>query len=581
MQKPLFDVVLIARNESKTLPRLIESLGEFRNRGGKIFLVDTGSTDNTAQIARDLGCFVEEVGNRFRINLSDEQVDKINNHFIVKGEKTILKSGDSLFDFTNARNFAASLASQDMIAMPDCDEIYTKFDIDLINQAIKDGCEQLEYNFVFAHDQFGNEAVKFMHSKFYNRTKLSWKGIVHEVLKGNAKRQFLDEGVIKLEHWQNHETNRGGYLSGLALDCFQNPENDRNSHYFARELMWNGRTKSAIKEFSRHIAMNGWPAERGQSMIFIGDCYRQLGDNQCIDWYHKAFLVESGRRESLLRLAQYFAERNDHQKVICYASAALQIPEGNFYANQQEDYADKPHTLLYWAFLNLNRRKEAKEHFDKAFAFKPLSSRHLFEYRYFYNLPKVSILIPHRANTNDQRREDGLKKCLESIEKLNYPKELIEVIVNNDPEMNVPKKVKKMWEECSGDIAVYAANDTEFTPDSLVIAVIESQEHGLVAFNTGTITPDEGNICEHFLISRDIVEKIGEIFDTDFHHVGVDNLLWAKCKKLGEAYRSKNAIMLHDHFSKKPFQAMDEVYKLGWSKAEKDRALLKIKLAKI
>src|SRR6267142_1639782 len=72
----------------------------------------------------------------------------------------------------------------------------------------------------------------------------------------------LPESQIKLEHWQNQETNRSGYLTGLALDCFLNPDNDRNSHYFARDLMWSGRYRSAIREFDRHIAMNKWEAER-------------------------------------------------------------------------------------------------------------------------------------------------------------------------------------------------------------------------------------------------------------------------------------------------------------------------------
>lgn len=50
---------------------------------------------------------------------------------------------------------------------------------------------------------------------------------------------MLGEEIFKLEHWQNPETNRGGYLKGLAVDCFQHQEKDRNSHYFSREMFWN------------------------------------------------------------------------------------------------------------------------------------------------------------------------------------------------------------------------------------------------------------------------------------------------------------------------------------------------------
>jgi len=571
-----FSVVLIARNEAKTLPRLLSSLKDFSEKGGEIILVDTGSTDDTANVARAFGCKVEEVGDRFKQVLTNEHVDKINNHFVVEDEETILKYGDSLFDFASARNYAASLASNDMVAMPDCDELYTKLDLDKIEEVIISGAEQLEYNFVFSHDQFGNEAIKFMHSKFYNRTKLQWKGIVHEVLSGEAKRQYLDESIIKLEHYQNHETNRTGYLKGLALDCFLNPTNDRNSHYFARELLWVNRPKSAIKELKRHISMNAWQPERAQSMVYLGDAYKQLGSEECVDWYLKSFITESGRREPLMRLCQYYFEKNDPQKVASFAKAALEIPISNFYANNADDYADKPHAFLHWSLYCLGRRDEALYHFNISRQYKPLLSKYLFEYRYFYELPKVTILIPTLG------RPEGLQKCLESIKRLNYPQELIEVQCEEDePRLGVPKRVKKLYEQSSGDVLVFASNDTEFTENCLIHAVIESKEHGLVALNTGPVSVDEGNICEHFLIRRDIVEKIGEIFDTDFFHVGVDNLLWAKCKKIGEAFRSNNAIMIHNHFSKTKSQTMDSVAKLGWSNADADRELLKKKLAEL
>ena len=55
MNKPKFSVALIARNEAVTLPRLIGSLKEFQDQGGDIWVLDTGSTDNTVEVARDLG----------------------------------------------------------------------------------------------------------------------------------------------------------------------------------------------------------------------------------------------------------------------------------------------------------------------------------------------------------------------------------------------------------------------------------------------------------------------------------------------------------------------------------------------
>jgi len=77
----------------------------------------------------------------------------------------------------------------------------------------------------------------------------------------------------------------------------------------------------------------------------------------------------------------------------------------------------------------------------------------------------------------------------------------------------------------------------------------------------------------------------GEIFDTEFHHVGVDNLLWAKAKAWGVrhnchgAERCHSALVKHYHFS--TGAPNDEVYKKGWSHAEEDRALLAKKLKEL
>ncbi len=164
---------------------------------------------------------------------------------------------------------------------------------------------------------------------------------------------------------------------------------------------------------------------------------------------------------------------------------------------------------------------------------------------------------------------------------MNYPQELIEVIVLEDePRIGVPLRVKEGVEKSTGDVVVFASNDIEFESNALILAA--QKEFGLVAFNTGPVSKDNGNICEHFLIRKDLIEKIGEVFDTEFNHVGVDNLLWAKCSKLGEAARCEEAKVMHFHWAKGTGE-FDEVSKLGWNEemVKKDRELLIKKLALI
>lgn len=573
-----FSICLIAKNESKTLPRLMGSLREFQSRGGTVLLLDTGSTDETIKVAESLGCEVHAVGEKFIKTIDADLAQKINDRFIIEGDKPLVNAGDRLFDYASARNYIADFSPTEMVAMPDCDEVYTRLDLDAINKIIADGADQLEYNFVFSHDEYGNEAIKFRHCKFYNYKKMKWVGIIHEVLSGRATPQFLGEEIIKLEHYQNHETDRSGYLRGLALDCYLDPDNDRNSHYLGREMLWTGRIKSAVQELERHISMDKWPAEKAQSMIFIGDAFLSLGDKeQAIDYWLDAYRTAPYRREALMRLADFYYKEGKAQEAAAFATAALTVATSGFYADDQAHYTYYPHEILYWALWQLGDIEGSHKNFLEAWHYQPRNPKYLADAMH-YPLPTVSIVIPTLG------RPDGLEKALEAITNLNYPKELLEVIVEEDNfenRMGVPITFKKGVARSTGEYIVYGSNDTSFLPDSVITAVLHSlyYDKKLVAFNTGEVSPDEGNICEHFLIKKDLIPELGgEIFDTEFYHVGVDNLLWAKAKKLGEATRCNEANVLHKHFTRGA--EWDEVYKLAWNpdNVEHDRNLLKKKL---
>ena len=183
MNKPKFDIAVIARNEAETLPRLVGSVKEFMDRGGAFWVLDTGSTDNTIQVAESLGCKVVAVGDKFKIKIDEELANKINTKFIVEGEAPVVNAGDSLFDFASARNYIATFPESDWIWMPDCDEVFTALNLDEVDKAISEpGVTGLEYEFVFSHDPQNRPVIKFRHQKMYNRKIEEWRGIIHEIL---------------------------------------------------------------------------------------------------------------------------------------------------------------------------------------------------------------------------------------------------------------------------------------------------------------------------------------------------------------------------------------------------------------
>jgi hypothetical protein len=379
------------RNEIRGLPRLLDSLQAFMDRGGEVVLCDTGSTDGSAEYARSRGCRVEEVGDRFRIHLTDTQVEYINYKYVVDGDKPIVHSGASLFHFAKARNYVESLAKNDWVLSPDGDEVVTKLDIDIIDGVIATKYPTLiSYEFVYSHDDFGNPFIAFNQSKFGDRSKVEWRGVVHECLfpktgKGGKAPVTapVSADVLKVEHYRNMTQNRSGYLIGLAYAALyesaaESP--DRTSHYLAREMMYEGRYKSAIAEFQRHIEMNCWEAERGQSAVYIGECYASLQrPDNAVEWYHKAYDIHSNRREPFIRLAEHYYRLGDHQRTAAYAEAALAIKGDGFYSNQRQHYTDRPHELLYWAYWWMGDKARSKENFQKALAYNPKNPKYVAE----------------------------------------------------------------------------------------------------------------------------------------------------------------------------------------------------------
>ena len=353
--------------------------------------VDTGSTDGTPDVARAAGCRVYEEGDRFRYVCDDEKAKAINDKFVVGDEPPIIHGGDSFFAFAEARNFAMACAPTDFVCTPDCDEAWTVLNIDRINELIEQGYEKMLVDFVYAHNADGTPAVAFANDcRFADRRKVKWVGIIHETQFGNPKMTRLTKDVAYLEHWQNRETDRTKYLAGLAWACWEEPENDRNSHYFARELMYRGYLKSAIKEFERHIAMDKWADERMQSMVYMGNCYEALGDGEkSMDCWNKSILISGNRREPFIKLAQYWKRNNSPIRVAAYAAAALQIPNNGFYGNLVQNYTCGPHELMYWAKGWVGDIPAAREHLLKCLEYHPTEQRFINDMKYYFSAEEI------------------------------------------------------------------------------------------------------------------------------------------------------------------------------------------------
>ncbi|MCR4746149.1 MAG: glycosyltransferase, partial [Lachnospiraceae bacterium] len=142
---------IISKNEEKHIENCLSSI---KKLGCEIIVTDTGSNDNTEKIAA-------------------KYADKIS-HF------------QWINDFSAAKNYSASLASNDLILSIDCDEYLQNFDSSKFLSLIKSKPDCLGTILLqsTAEDTSSNEKnlINERVTRFYDRRIFSFKGSVHETV---------------------------------------------------------------------------------------------------------------------------------------------------------------------------------------------------------------------------------------------------------------------------------------------------------------------------------------------------------------------------------------------------------------
>ena len=360
-----FAVVIVARNEAHTLPRLFASLGPVFRRGGEVVVLDTGSSDATVDVSRCHGARVEEVGNRFHYALGPDEAALIEARFARGGEGPLVRSGELQFNFGAAREYAGSLPHADHVLQVDASDEVVALDLDFIETAVRASePPRIEYGLRVG-------GLSLYVSRLYDRRRARWVGRVHEALwprnpdvgvPAERTLRCSDTQLLVRHHGDSGKTRP--YVAGLALEAIERPEASRWAHYLGRELYFRGWYRSAIQVLDAHAARSdAWRTERAESLCLSGRCLEALGvSTEAEGRYRRAIALDASRREPLLRLATLCQARSDHASVVEHVTAALAIRRTSAFAEADANYGYLPHALLYWALFWLGRRAEARGH---------------------------------------------------------------------------------------------------------------------------------------------------------------------------------------------------------------------------
>ena len=362
--RPAFSIVVVARNEARTLPHLLGSLWPFRERQGDLLLVDTGSEDETAELGRDFGCRVIAVGERFASRLTDAQAARISRRFAREGEGPLATAGQRLFHFARARQWASARVRHDVLWHLDGSDVVEVFDLDFVDGSIRRG----EAGSVGCEVRLGT--LSFRTCRFYDRRFDLWEGRVHEGLYPKSRVSATVVRAPRLEcppdrlavrHVRRGQKERN-YLAGLALEALPRTARPRWLHYLGRELHYLGFHRSAVAVLEEHAAReDAWRPERSGSLCFAGQSRLALGEpDHAADLFWRAFTIDSSWREPLSGSRKSARSR---RVAVPWRGDGRARYQGRRRMSRRTKTTPGPRiSRFYRSLLRLGSREEAREH---------------------------------------------------------------------------------------------------------------------------------------------------------------------------------------------------------------------------
>jgi len=352
-------VYAICKNEAQFVDRWVNSMAE----ADEIVVLDTGSTDNTVDKLRERG---------------------------VKVEIGVFRPWR--FDLPRNASMQLVSADADICICTDLDEVLTPgWRASLEKTWVENGGKvngvgknlRVRYLYTWNFNPDGSPGTTFWYEKCHARHGYRWIKPVHEILASYVE---SDGGEIwakcegfQLHHYPDNTKSRASYLPLLAMSVKEEPDDDRNSHYYGRELMYYRKYDEAIAELVRHLSLPRarWMAERAASMRYISRCFIYKGQLPLArEWALKACAEDPNAREPWLQLAKVLWDEQDYEGVVFAVLRALRIKDRpDHYINDPESWSEYPYLLLSEAYFKLKEYQKAESYASKGLVFSPNHER--------------------------------------------------------------------------------------------------------------------------------------------------------------------------------------------------------------
>ena len=264
-------ISIIAKNETNSIAKCLDSLKELQDNGCEVVVCDTGSEDNTVEIAK-------------------RYTDKVYTDYLWCD------------DFAGARNHANSKCSGDWIFTIDCDcMLATSFEQikKEIELAEKDGNQSVQVQCL----EIGTPANHWLPLIYKNDPKIFWAGKVHNHINANAGRQ----GEIKINYWysDSHSKDPDRSFRILKKVVDEKPDCVREKFYLAREYWYRNDYITAIHWYKKYLTVSVYGPEMADGYLTLARCYWHIMEgDQARACCLQAIALNTNFKEALLFMAE-------------------------------------------------------------------------------------------------------------------------------------------------------------------------------------------------------------------------------------------------------------------------------------